>query len=83
MLTQTTTLTQKGQVTVPVYVRQLLGLQTGSRISFIVEQNEVKIAPAPNFFNFRGSVNAAKPFDLKKMRKTVGAYLAKRHAKTS
>ena len=33
----------KGQVTIPKKVRNALGIQTGDRVTFIVENNEVKV----------------------------------------
>lgn len=44
MQNQPTTITQKGQVTIPVEVRRLLRLRTGDQVKFIVNsQKEVKI----------------------------------------
>ena len=33
----------KGQVTIPKNVRQVLGIDTGDRITFVVDGNEVKV----------------------------------------
>ncbi|MBR1623193.1 MAG: AbrB/MazE/SpoVT family DNA-binding domain-containing protein [Pseudobutyrivibrio sp.] len=33
----------KGQVTIPKNVRAALGIETGDRVTFIVEENEVKV----------------------------------------
>lgn len=47
MQTQPTTITQKGQVTIPVDVRRLLRLQTGDQVKFVVgPKKEVKLKPA-------------------------------------
>lgn len=35
----TATVTSKGQVTIPKEVREALGVQSGDRIDFVVEQN--------------------------------------------
>jgi AbrB family looped-hinge helix DNA binding protein len=43
---QTTTMTSKGQVTVPKEVRQRLGLRQGSRIAFVVEGDHAVLRPA-------------------------------------
>lgn len=43
---QTTTMTSKGQVTVPKEVRQRLGLRQGSRIAFAVEGDHAVLRPA-------------------------------------
>lgn len=47
---QPTTITQKGQVTIPVDVRRLLRLKTGDQIKFTVGPGkEVKIKPIKRF----------------------------------
>ncbi len=43
---ETTTMTSKGQVTVPKSVRQQLGLQRGSRVAFVVEGDHAVLRPA-------------------------------------
>lgn len=43
---QTTTMTSKGQVTVPKEVRQRLGLRRGTRIAFVVEGDHAVLRPA-------------------------------------
>ena len=40
------TLTIKGQVTIPVHLRRELGLTSGSRLKFTRINNEIKITPA-------------------------------------
>ena len=40
------TLTSKGQVTLPKFVRQLLGLDTGGRIAFDVRDGEIVVTRA-------------------------------------
>ena len=40
---QASTLTSKGQVTIPAGVRKQLGLQPGDRVGFIVEGGEVRL----------------------------------------
>lgn len=41
-----TTMTQKGQVTIPAAIRARLGLRAKDRVRFEVEGDEVKIRPA-------------------------------------
>lgn len=40
---QTSTLTSKGQVTIPAEVRRRLGLQPGDHVAFIVEGGAVRL----------------------------------------
>jgi AbrB family looped-hinge helix DNA binding protein len=45
---QTSTLTRKGQVTIPAGVRKRLGLHPGDRIAFIVDGDEVRLVRREN-----------------------------------
>ena len=40
-----TTITKKGQVTIPVRIRRSLGLAPGDKVAFVVEDDEVKVKP--------------------------------------
>ncbi|MBI4319588.1 MAG: AbrB/MazE/SpoVT family DNA-binding domain-containing protein [Chloroflexi bacterium] len=40
-----TTMTRKGQVTIPVNIRRSLGLAPGDKVAFVVDQGEVKVRP--------------------------------------
>jgi AbrB family looped-hinge helix DNA binding protein len=50
--------TSKGQVTIPVAIRQLLGVAPHDKVAFVVEEDQVKLAPA-------GSVTARTAGALK------------------
>lgn len=43
-----TTLTQKGQVTIPAAIRARLGLKPRDKVRFEVDGEEVKLKPAPS-----------------------------------
>ena len=43
---ETTTMTSKGQVTIPKAVRQQLGLRQGTRVVFVVEGDHAVLRPA-------------------------------------
>jgi AbrB family looped-hinge helix DNA binding protein len=43
---KTATITSKGQTTIPREIRELLNLQPGDRIDFIVEDGRVYLAPS-------------------------------------
>ena len=48
--TQPTTITQKGQVTIPIEIRKLLNLKRGDQVKFIVgAKKQVKIKPSKRF----------------------------------
>jgi antitoxin PrlF len=40
------TVTQRGQVTIPAEVRRLLGTKTGDKVAFQIEDGHVRLAPA-------------------------------------
>ncbi|NJN47662.1 MAG: AbrB/MazE/SpoVT family DNA-binding domain-containing protein [Candidatus Competibacteraceae bacterium] len=40
---QTSTLTAKGQVTIPVEVRRLLNLKSGDQVAFVVEDGRITL----------------------------------------
>ncbi len=41
-----TTVTQRGQVTLPAEVRRLLGIKPREKVAFRIDGNEVRLAPA-------------------------------------
>lgn len=45
---QTSTLTTKGQVTIPADVRKRLGLRPGDRVAFLVDGDEVRLVRREN-----------------------------------
>lgn len=49
MQIQSTTMTQKGQVTIPVLVRNALGLKRGDQVQFTLKKKVVQIKPAKKF----------------------------------
>lgn len=44
-MTETSTVTSKGQVTIPKRVRERLGIEPGQTVSFIVSDGEVRLVP--------------------------------------
>ena len=59
MIEVLTTITRKGQVTIPVQIRQAHGLLPGHRVAFVVEAGEVKIKPIKSALD--RSFGAVKP----------------------
>lgn len=45
---RTSTVTQKGQVTIPAQVRRKLGLRTGDRVRFVEEGDRIVVKPVPS-----------------------------------
>lgn len=80
---QTSVVTQKGQVTIPYFIRKKLAIEPGTRITFHLDKKTVKISPLPSFFDFRGSVRSKKEFNIKKMRQEAKKNLSARHEKNT
>ena len=80
---QQVAVTQKGQVTIPVDLRRRFGIAPRTKVSFFEEGGELKIKPAVNFFDLRGSIRTKKPFDVEKMTRAAKVYVAKRLAEKS
>lgn len=71
---QTTTITSKGQVTIPAYFRQQLGLQVGQKVKFSLEKNkpqQLLIEPIPNFEDLMGAFKTNKKYSKKKARQQI------------
>ena len=69
------TLTSKGQITIPREVRDRLHLKTGSRVDFIVEASgQVVLKPLDsNFRSIRGIVRSRRkrPVSIKEMNEAI------------
>ena len=77
----TTTLTQKGQATIPVAIRKKLGIKSGHSIIFEEQEQTVVVKAAPSLESLMGSLKTKIKYDKKKAYKAVGEMLAKRHEK--
>ena len=45
-MTRSSTISSKGQITVPLEIRNRLGLKTGDRVEFVVDDDRTTIRPA-------------------------------------
>lgn len=67
-----TTVSSKGQVTIPVQIRRHLGVGTNDKVTFIIDvQGEVKVTPTKysNIASLRGAAGSLKkPLSWKKMK---------------
>ena len=65
----TTTVTQRGQVTIPAEVRRVLGVKHRDKVAFTIEDGEVRLAPASfSLESVYGSVKPSKkPEDFHKV----------------
>jgi len=73
-MTYTATITQKGQITIPVNIRNALGLGTSSKLIFSIEEEKIVAHPVKgDLLSLYGSLKTRgkKPTDSKKIRKIV------------
>lgn len=71
-MTYATTLTQKGQVTIPKQFREKLGLKPGLKIKFYYKpggNQELVLQAAKSFISLRGMFETTKKYSKKKARK--------------
>ena len=76
-----TTVTQKGQATIPLEIRRFLGIGPYEKVAFIKKGNEVILKPAKNFLNLRGSIKTQRKYSDHKANQLVQIFVAKNHAK--
>lgn len=73
------TITTKGQVTIPLYIRESLGLKPNLKVVFIKQNDRVYLKPAVNFLDLAGSVKTNKPFNIPAMRKAAKNLISQRY----
>jgi antitoxin PrlF len=62
-MTPSSTISSKGQITVPQEIRKRLGLEPGDRVEFVVEEGRTVIRPARSGTNpFEKFIGIAEPF---------------------
>ena len=55
----TTTITQRGQVTIPAEVRRVLGVKPREKVAFTIEDGEVRLSAAS--FSLESAFGSVKP----------------------
>jgi AbrB family looped-hinge helix DNA binding protein len=75
----TSTITAKGQVTIPKEIRKTLGLKTADRLLFLQEKGRVILYPIKgNILNVYATIKQKKPLDFKNLRKKTKEEVSKR-----
>lgn len=78
----TTSVTQKGQATIPAPIRKKLGIKPNTKIVFeLKNDNEVSIKPVADFFAMKGSIKSDKPFDIEAMEKAIKDVIINKYVK--
>lgn len=74
----TSTMTQKGQVTIPAAMRKKLGLRTGDRVGFVQTGNKVLVMPVANNIEAAfGLVKARRSASLADMERAIRSRAAR------
>ncbi|MBI4287880.1 MAG: type II toxin-antitoxin system PrlF family antitoxin [Chloroflexi bacterium] len=83
MRNSTSTLTTKGQVTIPIDVRKALGLKPRDRVKFTLEQDGARIQRAKSALEagFGAVKPRKKPEDFKELRRMAMEEVAERALK--
>lgn len=76
------TITQKGQVTIPSDIRKELGLLPRQQVVIVTEADGAKVRVIPSISSLRGSIETRVKFNIKSMRKSAKKAVAKRYLKT-
>ncbi len=80
----TTSVTQKGQATIPAPIRTKLGIKPNTKVVFeMISDTEATIKPVTDFFALKGSVKTDKPFDLNAMQQAVEDAIVNKYVKKS
>ena len=74
-----TTMTQKGQVTIPVEIRNLLGLKAKDKIAFSIDEDNIRLAPAK--YTLETVYGVVKPINKPENFKKLKQIAIKEHVK--
>lgn len=77
----TTTLTQKGQATIPVSLRRKLGLEKGHKITFEERGEDIIVKKNLSLDELQGSLQSNIKFNDKKADKAVAEFVASEYVK--
>ncbi len=66
-----TSITVKGQVTIPKEIREALGLKPGDKVVFEKEGNTIVLKSAKTLLDFRGYVKAKRYISTEEARKII------------
>ena len=74
------TLTQKGQITIPKKIRDALSLKPNDSVVFVHRNNEIIIKPLHDVYSLRGVIKSKNKKDLNEIRKQTQKEVGKRIA---
>jgi len=74
-------LTQKGQVSIPKSIRDHFGLKTSDKIRFSIQKNRIIAEPALTTESMFGFIKAKRPISDAEMRKTIREAVVEKYRK--
>jgi len=74
------TITQKGQVTIPKNIRNALHLKTNDKVIFVRRGESIIIKPVRDILSLRGTIEVEKSRDFESIRGKVKTEVSKRIA---
>ncbi len=79
---QLVAITTKGQVTIPIRIREKLGLEPGDKVIFEEEVDSARVRAIPDFFSFRGALKGKKLPTPQEIEKIAAGEAVKRYLNT-
>ncbi len=73
------TVTQKGQVTIPADMRRSLNIIPNEQVIFVRANGHIELKPLPDITTLRGSVKPIAPYNEKVMRQSIVSHIIKHH----
>jgi AbrB family looped-hinge helix DNA binding protein len=80
-MTQAVSVTSKGQVTIPIGIREFLGIVPGSQVVFERIDDKVIVKPKVDFFSLKGSVTTIGLVSDAQADEAVSEYIAEEYHK--
>lgn len=68
-MTTHTNITQKGQITIPIKLREKYNLQPGGKAAIVEENGEIKIKPVKTWNDYYGAFKSTIKYDKKAAQK--------------
>jgi AbrB family looped-hinge helix DNA binding protein len=80
-MTYATTVTQKGQVTIPLVIRRRLNILPRQRVIFEEQENNFVLKPYRDFLSLKGSLKTSRKYSDKKANQSIEKTFAQDYAK--
>lgn len=80
-MTYIASVTEKGQITIPVEVRRWLKVKSGDQVAFNKKEKHVIIKSAKSFLDLKGSIKSVKTYSDEEADHAVKGYFRKNYAR--